>query len=110
MIVAHGRSVQTGNNFRTEYTSMTVGGETKVVPCQVPVEGKFLFVDGEEVELTASEAARLLDLGFVIEPGAATQPRPLGITAARAGETPIGRVEVITADPNKIGLVSKQIY
>ena len=80
VIVSPGRAVTTGLPFKV--VQVVTAGVTKSV--RVPVEnpGKMQFSEGEEVELPAAEARRLMALGFCFLP--ADRPgfsRPLGITA-----------------------------
>jgi len=100
LIVAAGRTVQTGNGYLVEYETIGSGGHASTFARQVPTTGKHVFSEGEEVSLPLSEAARLLELGFVIELGS-PQPKPLG-----GGEVaPDGARRVNALTPNDGGII-----
>jgi hypothetical protein len=81
MIVAAGRTVKIPG-YCTGYNRVEIGGDTTYVK-NAP-DGKIIFSEGEELELTLAEADRLLAQGDVIEPGS-RQARALRKPAAQDG-------------------------
>jgi len=98
VIVASGRTVRIPG-YRTGYNRVGIGGDTTHVK-NAP-DGKCVFSEGEEVELTLAEADRLLALGDVVEPGS-REARSLRERGKAAAAGAIRRVDAITHNDEHI--------
>jgi hypothetical protein len=96
MVVAAGRTVQTGNPWRIEQQTIEGPGGPVMRHVQVPVAGKFTFTEGETVRLSRAEAKQSHALGFVLHPNEEGHSRPLSVKAIR--------------NPDEIGLVGVEYH
>jgi hypothetical protein len=76
--VSRGRTVQVGNGYVVKYNQVQAGGQIINVPEHVPMEGKPVYNEGEEIELPRAEFLRLHGLGFVRMQGEPEYPAPTG--------------------------------
>ena len=94
MIVAPGRTVQTGNDFKMQKVLTQTSAGTVEAFVSVPNPGKHTHTEGETVSLPRQEAMRLHATGFLLAEGEVGS-RPFAINAQ--------------VDPNAIGLIKAEL-